>query len=288
MLNQNKECRICFENEEEDNRFISPCLCSGTSKYVHYKCLERWRFTNIHSDAFVKCKECNEPYKIKKTFPDEQINIYNHFRSTLVFHALFYSIMFISSLLIWFLDQMNNSALVEILNFNQTHTLIHPTIINYIEQDFFFALAFYFSYTSMIFTYLFYLYFILNIFSKIKRKKIYIKNIYPYLLSGCLYNTLFFLLYYLFVFTNIPSIALNVIFCLEISQPIVMCKVIQKHNVYILIMNIDNMNIVLNYYEEDNIDIEEGSTLYIYNEIYAGEKEDYTDSNLEIEIKEFD
>jgi len=67
-----------------------------------------------------------------------------------------------------------------------------------------------------------------------------------------------------------------------------MCKVIEKHNVYIVIMNIDNMDIVLNYYEEDNIDIEEGSTLYIYNEIYAGEKEDYTDSNLEIEIKEFD
>ena len=38
-----KECRICFENNEsQDNLFISPCLCDGTSKYVHSKCLEQW------------------------------------------------------------------------------------------------------------------------------------------------------------------------------------------------------------------------------------------------------
>ena len=36
MSDEIKECRICFEGEKEDDLFISPCRCSGTSKYVHY------------------------------------------------------------------------------------------------------------------------------------------------------------------------------------------------------------------------------------------------------------
>ena len=40
-----KECRICFidENIEPNKPFINPCACSGTSKWVHIECLNRWR-----------------------------------------------------------------------------------------------------------------------------------------------------------------------------------------------------------------------------------------------------
>lgn len=34
-------CRICM-NEEETSRYISPCLCKGTSEYVHEECLKMW------------------------------------------------------------------------------------------------------------------------------------------------------------------------------------------------------------------------------------------------------
>lgn len=42
-----KVCRICLEEEnkddnETDNVFLSPCLCKGTSKYVHLGCLKNW------------------------------------------------------------------------------------------------------------------------------------------------------------------------------------------------------------------------------------------------------
>ena len=44
IIQPNKECRICFENYETvDNELIYPCYCSGTSKYVHRECLEKWR-----------------------------------------------------------------------------------------------------------------------------------------------------------------------------------------------------------------------------------------------------
>jgi E3 ubiquitin-protein ligase DOA10 len=54
-----KECRICFDT---DGAMIAPCLCNGTSKYVHISCLERWR-TTINNDNFIKCPTCKYVYR---------------------------------------------------------------------------------------------------------------------------------------------------------------------------------------------------------------------------------
>ena len=35
-------CRICL-SEEEPESLIAPCLCAGTSKWVHRECLDEWR-----------------------------------------------------------------------------------------------------------------------------------------------------------------------------------------------------------------------------------------------------
>jgi hypothetical protein len=41
---EERRCRVCFDEEEEDgNRFISPCKCQGSQKHVHEKCLRRWQ-----------------------------------------------------------------------------------------------------------------------------------------------------------------------------------------------------------------------------------------------------
>ena len=53
------ECRICFE-DASFNELIAPCLCNGTSRYVHRRCLERWRQSS--SGAFSRCYECNFSY----------------------------------------------------------------------------------------------------------------------------------------------------------------------------------------------------------------------------------
>jgi len=39
-----KCCRICLQSDaqDENNMLISPCKCSGSSKYVHKNCLEEW------------------------------------------------------------------------------------------------------------------------------------------------------------------------------------------------------------------------------------------------------
>lgn len=35
-------CRIWFNEEETDNPLISPCKCSGSLKFIHYRCLKSW------------------------------------------------------------------------------------------------------------------------------------------------------------------------------------------------------------------------------------------------------
>jgi hypothetical protein len=55
----NKECRICHEISDED-KMISPCECSGSIKYVHEECIQKW--INIKRSKI--CETC------KSTFND--------------------------------------------------------------------------------------------------------------------------------------------------------------------------------------------------------------------------
>ncbi|GAA5838356.1 hypothetical protein JCM9279_003219 [Rhodotorula babjevae] len=63
-------CRICFggaEDEEELGRLFSPCVCRGTSRHVHTKCLESWRKAAVSPKAFYECSQCRYQYKFRRT-----------------------------------------------------------------------------------------------------------------------------------------------------------------------------------------------------------------------------
>ena len=55
-------CRYWYMNNFQ-NSMIAPCKCSGSVKYVHIYCLERWR--RIKNDPS-KCEICNKKYKIPR------------------------------------------------------------------------------------------------------------------------------------------------------------------------------------------------------------------------------
>ena len=71
-LTISNECRICFETQTLDNIFVHPCACNGTSKYVHVKCLQKWRNTTTNLIAKKRCMECHVFYKIVKEYPNEK------------------------------------------------------------------------------------------------------------------------------------------------------------------------------------------------------------------------
>ncbi|TNY20268.1 hypothetical protein DMC30DRAFT_263120 [Rhodotorula diobovata] len=63
-------CRICFggaDDEEELGRLFSPCVCRGTSRHVHTKCLESWRKTAVNPRAFYQCPMCLYQYRFRRT-----------------------------------------------------------------------------------------------------------------------------------------------------------------------------------------------------------------------------
>ena len=56
-------CRICLGEEEENNKLISPCACSGSIKYIHSKCVKTWLELNPQK---TKCELCLVDYPIRK------------------------------------------------------------------------------------------------------------------------------------------------------------------------------------------------------------------------------
>ncbi|XP_041362282.1 E3 ubiquitin-protein ligase MARCHF8-like [Gigantopelta aegis] len=62
-------CRICHCESEVNNKLISPCLCSGSLKFVHLICLQKW----IKSSEKIECELCKFQYIMtSKTKPFDQ------------------------------------------------------------------------------------------------------------------------------------------------------------------------------------------------------------------------
>lgn len=70
MEDQNtKVCRVCFEDETVEKRLISPCLCKGSSKYIHEDCLYSWISCQTGVKNAKKCEVCKFSYSIQvKTY----------------------------------------------------------------------------------------------------------------------------------------------------------------------------------------------------------------------------
>ncbi|XP_072982161.1 uncharacterized protein [Typha latifolia] len=57
-LIQMVECRICQEEDRIKN-LETPCACSGSLKYAHRACVQRW----CNEKGDITCEICHEPYK---------------------------------------------------------------------------------------------------------------------------------------------------------------------------------------------------------------------------------
>ncbi|EOD05007.1 hypothetical protein EMIHUDRAFT_220486 [Emiliania huxleyi CCMP1516] len=63
-------CRVCFEelpsscpDTEAGTGMIQPCLCSGSARLVHRRCLDTWRSTR-RGNAFTHCGTCRFRYRV--------------------------------------------------------------------------------------------------------------------------------------------------------------------------------------------------------------------------------
>nr|QEE59951.1 RING/FYVE/PHD zinc finger superfamily protein isoform 1 [Betula platyphylla] len=63
-LIQSVECRICQEEDSINNLEI-PCACSGSLKFAHRKCVQRW----CNEKGDITCEICHQPYQPGYTAP---------------------------------------------------------------------------------------------------------------------------------------------------------------------------------------------------------------------------
>ncbi|CAI0431487.1 unnamed protein product, partial [Linum tenue] len=63
-LIQTVECRICQEEDSLVNLEV-PCACSGSLKYAHRKCVQRW----CNEKGDIICEICHKPYQPGYTAP---------------------------------------------------------------------------------------------------------------------------------------------------------------------------------------------------------------------------
>lgn len=66
-------CYVCYDETEDDNPLISPCKCSGDTKYIHLNCLKRWNTNGEKNEICTvldesnarTCSICKAPYPSK-------------------------------------------------------------------------------------------------------------------------------------------------------------------------------------------------------------------------------
>lgn len=69
---EDRQCWVCFASDEDDESlaWVTPCRCSGTTKWVHHECLQRWIDEKQKGapGTIVKCPQCGTQYEIQ--YPD--------------------------------------------------------------------------------------------------------------------------------------------------------------------------------------------------------------------------
>jgi len=64
---EKQECRLC-QDDERAKDLIVPCNCSGSIKYIHRDCLQKWLNYSLRTgkgtNESTSCTVCGEPYRI--------------------------------------------------------------------------------------------------------------------------------------------------------------------------------------------------------------------------------
>ena len=234
----NKECRICLQNT--NTKFLSPCLCSGTSKYVHEDCLHIWRTTSLNREAYHKCMECKTEYQTLKLHKFETYKI------------LFFDVnnrRRIASEFFVFITGIGTVSLILSLNNIQIDIFRNRKLIKILKN--YKSLNFCYNYSLISFLILFCvsLIFFQKCYSNIKRKEIYYAEIGGELILFFLTNAHFLFLYAIIGFAcDDPGIFIaveQVISFFSLFSNVLMYK--RHNNVIKSINNKLNFDIVIDY-----------------------------------------
>jgi len=69
LADEERQCWVCFASEEDDPvaAWVHPCVCKGTTKWVHQVCIQRWvdEKQKGNNSTGVNCPQCGTAYRIQ-------------------------------------------------------------------------------------------------------------------------------------------------------------------------------------------------------------------------------
>ena len=244
MSSDENECRICFELETEDDPFIYPCKCKGTSKYVHTSCLNSWRTLNRDNEAFKICMECRTEYDIINEFPMENVKLFFCCRKMIQSYCINYLIGSTLGVFIWIIEAYgDNYFFLRMMDGNFQNDGV---LIKIIKEDSLAPQIFYFSLALFIQNIVFYIYYLIKVKKSVHRFFIYYQKMKKSFIVGFLFNMLF-LVFFFSLKDNFPIMLLNVISFLSVAEPINSYILIKEHNKTIKWLNDNNPETLRNY-----------------------------------------
>jgi hypothetical protein len=80
-------CKICLDSGTQEDPLLTPCLCKGTSAYVHGSCLYKWyQIDNVRG---LECSICKYRFLTEYWYPLEVIPIINQSSIMTVYRPYF-------------------------------------------------------------------------------------------------------------------------------------------------------------------------------------------------------
>ena len=187
------ECRICLDVDTLD-KFISPCRCNGSLKWVHEECLQTWRSGNVENDSFTICEICNAEYMLTRYEPMET-HIIQITSCPFYFEIIVCMLITgIGGIFIYMIDGYTNYSSLKIFNVDES---LH--LRKYISKNDWPCWAYYQGMCGFISSIFFFTYFYFSIYFKIKKKYIYFKLVF---LKNLLFISISFNFLYILYFAK--------------------------------------------------------------------------------------
>ena len=247
--NENKECRICFEEESFDNKLINPCLCNGTSKYVHIRCLNEWRNSRTNQMVRIQCSECKYNYRIIFLYPSEIRNLINiQLKSCLVFTYILPVLFFV------LINMVNVNNSLDVMNILYIDTEYYRDLKEWLNEknnDFIYHILL-FNYLFYIQQIIFYSLFNVKIVCSLNKENIvrYYNNKKCNIVLELINTFKFIILYSFFISIENYFIYFTFLFTFLFLEPLIYFSVITSHNNNIYYLENSNPERILEYDED--------------------------------------
>jgi hypothetical protein len=236
------QCRICLDDDEMQN-LVSPCNCSGTSKYIHPHCLTIWRNQNIDTPYYKTCIDCRTDYKYSVELKEKMI---------VSSKAVSYIQIGLLGLITLLLSSYDDDASFKIFNYIKNKNMTH--IFHELEHNYY-----YIFYHIILANYLINIGFLIVSYIFLFR----IVNLKQYLLlmfTSKLYNIIklihIIIIYIAFSIQTFLSIS----FLLVFIDSVIIYLYIEDHNKILTRLNADNIVYYLDNVEPIEINANEESS----------------------------